>query len=87
MQRSFVLLLGIICAIYLKDKLDTIVALSGSIMGTTVVMIVPVLSHYKLVLTQLYSHKLVLTQTGTHPYLTTNWYSSLSDYKLVLTPV
>lgn len=44
-----VLLVGIVCAIYLKDDLDKLVSLSGSIMGTTVVMTIPALCHYKLV--------------------------------------
>ena len=48
LQRSCVLLFGIICAIYLKDVLDQILAISGTILGTTVVMKFPVLCHYKL---------------------------------------
>ena len=45
LQRSFVLLLGILCALYLKDILDKVLALSGTILGTTVVMAIPALCH------------------------------------------
>ena len=48
-QRSFVLLFAILCAIYLKDKLDKLLALSGTILGSTVVMLVPVLCHFFLI--------------------------------------
>lgn len=47
-QRSLILLLGIICAIYLKDSLDKILALSGTLLGTTCVMKFPVICHYRL---------------------------------------
>ena len=46
MQRSVVLALGIICAMYLKDYLDRIFALSGTLLGTTVVMAIPAICHY-----------------------------------------
>ena len=48
LQRSAVLLFGIICAIYLRDSLDKILALSGTILGTTVVMKFPVICHLRL---------------------------------------
>lgn len=47
-QRSFILLLGIICAIYLKDSLDKMLALSGTVLGTNVVMSIPVICHLRL---------------------------------------
>ena len=45
-QRSLVLLAGILCALYLKDSLDKVLSLSGCILGTTVCLTMPVLSHY-----------------------------------------
>jgi len=48
LQRSLVLMLGIICAMYLKDQLDKVLALSGCILGTTVCVTMPALSHYYL---------------------------------------
>ena len=47
-QRSLVLGTGIVCAMYLRDSLDRIFALSGTLLGTTVVMAVPAICHYKL---------------------------------------
>ena len=47
-QRSLVLASGILCAMYLRDSLDTIFALSGSLLGTTVVMAIPAFCHLKL---------------------------------------
>jgi proton-coupled amino acid transporter len=47
-QRSFVLLVGIVCALYLKDSLDKIFALSGTVLGTTVVMSIPAICHLNL---------------------------------------
>ena len=49
LQRSFVLFLGIICAIYFRKTLDKLSALSGSIFGTNIVMTLPCVLHYKLV--------------------------------------
>lgn len=40
------LLVGILCALYLKDSLDKVLSLSGCILGTTVCLTMPVLSHY-----------------------------------------
>ena len=48
-ERSFVLLIGIVLAIYFDKTLDKLSALSGSILGTNVVMILPCTLHYKLV--------------------------------------
>lgn len=48
LQRTIVLLLGIIAAMYLKDCLDKVLALSGTLLGTTVVLIIPTLCHQKL---------------------------------------
>lgn len=47
-QRSIVLLLGIVCAIYLKESLDKLLALSGTILGTNVVMSIPAICHLRL---------------------------------------
>lgn len=49
LQRSFVLLLGIICAMYLKDQLDKVLSLSGCILGVTVCLTMPALCHYYLI--------------------------------------
>ena len=48
-QRSLVLLLGIICAMYLKDQLDKVLSLCGCILGTTVCLTMPALCHYNLI--------------------------------------
>ena len=40
--------MGIVCAMYLKDSLDKIFALSGTVLGTTVVMSIPAVCHLKL---------------------------------------
>jgi len=48
LQRSVVLLLGIILALYFRKYLDKVLSLCGCILGTTVVMTFPVLAHYKL---------------------------------------
>lgn len=48
MQRTAVLLAGILCALYLKDSLDRVLSLSGCILGTTVCLTMPALSHYSL---------------------------------------
>ena len=48
LSRSMVLLLGIIAAMYLKDMLDKVLALCGTLLGSTVVMTIPALCHYKL---------------------------------------
>jgi hypothetical protein len=37
-----------ILAIFFYDKLDKILALSGTLLGTTVVLLIPALCHYKL---------------------------------------
>ena len=46
LQRSVVLLAGILCALYLKDTLDKVLSLSGCVLGTTVCLTMPALSHY-----------------------------------------
>jgi len=45
-QRCLVLLIGIICAIYFHKSLDKLSALSGSILGTSVVLILRAMLHY-----------------------------------------
>lgn len=49
LSRSLVLLVGIISALYLAEILDKVFALCGTILGTTVVMTLPALCHYKVI--------------------------------------
>ena len=46
--RLCVLILGMQLAIHFYDKLDKILALSGTLLGTSVVLFLPALCHYKL---------------------------------------
>jgi len=48
-SHTIVLIVGMILAIYLYDSLDKVLALCGAILGTTVVLFIPSLCHYKLV--------------------------------------
>ena len=47
-SRSMVLGFAIVIAMYYLDDLTQILALSGTILGTSVVMTIPTLSHYYL---------------------------------------
>ena len=47
-SRSIILGIAIIIAMYYLEDLTTILALSGTILGTSVVMTIPTLCHYKL---------------------------------------
>ena len=47
--RVVVLIIGIVLAVFFYDQLDKIMALGGTILGTTVVLFTPAACHYKIV--------------------------------------
>jgi amino acid permease len=50
-SRAVVCIMGVLLAVFLYDKLDKVIALSGTFLGTTVVLFIPATCHYKLVAT------------------------------------
>ena len=42
------MIVGMLMAIFFYDKLDKILALCGTILGTTVVLFIPAICHYKI---------------------------------------
>ena len=48
-SRGVVCLIGVLLAVFLYDKLDKVIALSGTFLGTTVVLFIPATCHFKLV--------------------------------------
>ena len=48
-SHSVVLVIGMLLAIYLYDHLDKVLALCGAILGTTVVLFIPSVCHFKLI--------------------------------------
>jgi len=49
LSHTVVLILGILMAVYFYDYLDKVLALCGSVLGTSVVLLTPSLCHYKIV--------------------------------------
>ena len=48
-SHTLVLLAGILLAVFFYEKLDKLLALSGTILGTMLVLFIPSMCHYKLV--------------------------------------
>lgn len=48
-SRTIVLLIAMLLALFFYNSLDKLMALSGTILGTTVVLFIPSLCHYKLI--------------------------------------
>jgi len=48
-SHSLVLIIGMTLAVFFYDKLDRILAFSGTILGTMVVLFVPSVCHYRLI--------------------------------------
>ena len=51
LSRAVVCIMGVLLAVFLYDKLDKVIALSGTFLGTTVVLFIPATCNYKLVAT------------------------------------
>jgi hypothetical protein len=47
--RVGVLMIGLILAVFFYDKLDKVLAASGTLLGTTVVLLVPTLCHIRII--------------------------------------
>ena len=49
LSRTVVLIIGMLLAIFFYDSLDKVLALSGTMLGTTVVLFIPAVCHYRLI--------------------------------------